>query len=155
MAPEPTVPVAPRPRAPRLRGQRVVLVAAALLLLAGAAALGVASPPDAAEASVTPSRGFRATVLGWSSWYGSYAMGSIGSAWCIDHGLRAPDPSFRYVPTAAPDLDPGTGAAISWIVTAHGGADPLDAAAVMLVLHDLRQGVLSVRRDRRRSADHP
>lgn len=138
-------------RTRRTRRPRVLLTVASLLLLTGAVALGVASPPDAAQATVTPSRGFRATVLGWSSWYGSYAMGSSGVAWCIDHGLRAPDPSFRYVPTAAPDLDASTGAAISWIVAAHGDGDAIDAAAVMLAVHDQRRasypfGVLDVDR---------
>ncbi|MGZ4758981.1 MAG: Ig-like domain-containing protein, partial [Acidimicrobiales bacterium] len=111
-----------------------------------------ASPPDAADAAVTPALGYHATVLGWSSWYGSYDMGSLGSAWCIDHGLHAPDPAFRYVPTAAPDVDADTAAAISWIVAAHGGdRDAVAAAAVMLVVHDLRHasypfGVMDVDR---------
>jgi len=116
------------------------LVAAAGCLLAAAALLGAASPPPAAHATVTPRLGFRATVLGWSTWYGSYDMGARGPGWCIDHGLHAPDPSFDYVPTSLPDLDPATAAAISWAVAAHGSSnDPVEAAAVMLVLHDLRR----------------
>ena len=63
-------------------------------------------------------------MLGWTSWYGSYGMGSLGSAWCIDHGLHAPDPAFDYVPTCRADLDADTAAAISWIVTAHGWRRP-------------------------------
>src|SRR6478752_4281959 len=128
MAPEPPSRKAHHrsPQPSRRRRRQLGLTVAGVLLLVGAAVLGAASPPDAAEATVTPARGFRATVLGWSSWYGSYDMGPTGSAWCIDHGLRAPDPSFRYVPTTASDLDATTAAAISWIVTAHRGDDPLD-----------------------------
>jgi hypothetical protein len=118
------------------------------LVVAGAL-LSPWSGPEPADAAVTPAQGFRATVLGWSSWYGSYRMGALGEAWCIDHGRRAPDPALAYVPTAASDVDADTAAAISWIVTAHVGAGPVDAAAVMLAVHDLRHatypfGVLDV-----------
>jgi len=153
MAPEPITRGArraPCSRPPRRRW-RLALVIGAVLVVAGASAFGAVSPPDAADAVVTPASGFRATVLGWSSWYGSYRMGSLGSAWCIDHGLHAPDPAFRYVATTASDLDADTAAAISWIVTAHGDADPVEAAGVMLAVHDLRHasypfGVIDVGR---------
>ena len=113
-------------------------VGAGLLLLAGVI-FGSASTSLPAVAAVVPRVGFHATVLGWSSWYGSYDLGPAGTGWCIDHGLRAPDPAFRYVPTTAGDLDPDRRAAMAWVVSAHGGTnDPIDAAAVMLVLHDLR-----------------
>ncbi len=128
------------------------MAVAALLVLAGASVLGSARSPGPAEAAVTPALGYHATVLGWSSWYGSYDMGPLGSAWCIDHGLHAPDPAFRYAPTTAPDLDADTAAAISWVVAAHGAdRDAAEAAAVMLAVHDLRHasypfGVIDVDR---------
>lgn len=118
---------------------RARLAAGAGLLLLAGVTLGSASTSPPAVAAVVPRVGFHATVLGWSSWYGSYDLGPAGTGWCIDHGLRAPDPAFRYVPTTAGDLDPDRRAAMAWVVSAHGGTgDPVDAAAVMLVLHDLR-----------------
>ena len=117
-----------------------MLIVGAALLFALAALLGSASTPPAALAEITPRVGFRATVLGWSSWYGSYDVGPAGTGWCIDHGLRAPDPAFRYRPSVAPDLDDDQRAAMAWAVTAHvDAADPIESAAIMLVLHDLRR----------------
>jgi len=124
----------------------VLLVVAALALLLSPAA----APP--AVAAVTPRAGYHATVLGWSSWYGSYDLGPAGVGWCIDHGMAAPDPAFRYVPVVAADVDDDRRSAMAWIVTSHAGtADPVDGAAVMLALHDLRGasypfGVLDVDR---------
>jgi hypothetical protein len=90
-------------------------------------------------ATVVHHQGFEATVLGWTSWYGDYGLGSIGDGWCIDHGLSAPDASFGYRPTTPTDLRDDTRAAMAWAVTSAGpGADPVRAAALMLVLHDLR-----------------
>ena len=92
-----------------------------------------------ALATVVHHQGFEATVLGWTSWYGDYDLGPIGDGWCIDHGLSAPDASFGYRPTTPTDLRDDTRAAMAWAVTSAGpGADPVRAAALMLVLHDLR-----------------
>lgn len=114
---------------------RLVATGAAALL----AAVGLFSlPRDPAGAAVTPHQGFRATVDGFTSWYGSYAMGPIGTAWCIDHGIAAPDPAYRYVPTDLPLVPAATRTAVAWALGRHGhGADPVTHAALMLVLHDL------------------
>ena len=63
-------------------------------MLAASLLLGLAPTP--AGAVVTPLHGYRATVDGFTSWYGSYGMAGLGTAWCIDHGIRAPDPAFAY-----------------------------------------------------------
>jgi hypothetical protein len=114
------------------------------VLLAGCTSLFVATAllatrPAPVHAAVTHDTGFRATVLGWSSWYGSYGMGSLGTAWCIDHGSRAPDPSYQYVRTDLPTVPADTRAAMAWTVGrwGSGAADRISHAAVMLVLHDL------------------
>jgi hypothetical protein len=117
---------------------RVTALSVAALVV-GAAVLVVpgGSRPTAAE--VVHAQGFEATVLGWTSWYGSYDMGTLGVGWCIDHGLQAPDPALAYVPPDADDLPASTRAAMAWAVTTHGpSADAVRSAAVMLVLHDLR-----------------
>ena len=115
------------------------LLATACLALAVTALVVLGRLASPAEARVTPRVGFRATVLGWTSWYGSYDLGALGPAWCIDHGLTAPDPAFAYLPTSLPDVDADTAAALSWAVSVHGvGNDPVEAAAVMLAVHDLR-----------------
>ncbi len=110
----------------------------------GLAVGGVGVQARPALATVVHHTGFEATVLGWTSWYGDYDLGSIGSGWCIDHGLRAPDASFVYRPTPATDLRDDTRAAMAWAVTTAGsdaGRDPVRSAALMLVLHDLRGAV--------------
>jgi hypothetical protein len=113
----------------------LALAALALALVASGTGLVIA---DRAEAAVTRLHGFQATVDGWTTWYGSYGMGPIGTAWCIDHGIRAPDPAFGYQPTELPGLDDDTRTAVAWAVTRHGqGTDPLTHAALMLALHDL------------------
>ena len=118
---------------------RAVLTFGLSLLMAAAVVFGTTPSSPPALAAVTPRVGFAGTVLGWSSWYGSYDLGASGTGWCIDHGLAAPDPAFRYVPTVATDLSADQRAAMAWVVTSHGGTtDRVDAAAVMLVVHDLR-----------------
>jgi hypothetical protein len=127
-------PIHGQPPAPRPPGA-LALAALALALVASGAGLVVA---DRAEAAVARLHGFHATVDGWTTWYGSYGMGPLGTAWCIDHGIRAPDPAFGYQPTDLPGIDDGTRTAVAWAVTRHGqGADPLTHAALMLALHDL------------------
>ena len=96
----------------------------------------------AAGAVVVHHVGYQATVAGWTSWYGSYDMGSIGSAWCIDHGIAAPDPAYGYSPTTVADHDPATTRAMAWALGRYGpdAARPT-AAALTLVLHDLAGAV--------------
>ncbi len=108
----------------------------------GTVLAGAGARARPAQASVVHHVGFEATVLGWSSWYGSYDLGPIGVGWCIDHGLVAPDAAFDYHPSQPTDLRDDTRAAMAWAVTAaDAGADPVRSAALMLVLHDLRGAV--------------
>ncbi|MFZ6004729.1 MAG: MSCRAMM family protein [Actinomycetota bacterium] len=112
-------------------------LASGLALLVAAAALLLARP-DAASAAVTHLHGFRATVDGFTSWYGSYAMGELGTAWCIDHGIRAPDPAYRYAPADLSAVPPDVQSALGWAVATHGrNTDRVRHAALMLALHDL------------------
>ncbi len=94
-------------------------------------------PARWARAEVVHQQGYEATVLGWTSWYGSYSLAGLGQAWCIDHGLRAPDAASATPPRArrrARHHAHGHG-----LARGHHGPAPsrLDAAAIMLVLHDL------------------
>jgi hypothetical protein len=112
-------------------------LALGLVALAVAAAVHVARPLPAA-AAVTHLHGFRATVDGFTSWYGSYGMGELGPAWCIDHGSRAPDAAYRYLPADLSGVPDDTRAALGWAVAEHGGGtDPVTHAGLMLALHDL------------------
>lgn len=112
-------------------------VALGLGALAVAALLQLAQPQSAA-AAVTHLHGFQATVDGFTSWYGSYGMGSLGTAWCIDHGIHAPDPVYAYAPADLSAVPPDVRAAVGWAVAMHGqGDDRVRHAAVMLALHDL------------------
>ena len=119
----------------RPRARRRTAAATALALLGGIATL-ITTDADQALAVVEHRSGFDATVLGWTSWYGSYGLGDQGLGWCIDHGLLAPDAAYGYVPVAPP-MDERTGAAVSWVVATGELADRTGAAAIMLVLHDL------------------
>jgi hypothetical protein len=121
----------------QLRRHRTALFALAALGLFSSALL----LPTGAAAAVQHGRGLEGTVLGWTSWYGSYELAGIGPVWCIDHGLRAPDADLGYRRTD-PGVSPEAATAMAWTVGRHGGdPDPIDAAAVMLVLHDLRGAV--------------
>jgi hypothetical protein len=127
------------PTPPRSRRATSLLGLGTCVLIALAALLASTATTPAAVAQVAPRVGYHATVLGWSSWYGSYDLGPAGTGWCIDHGLRAPDPAFQYVPAIAADLDTDRRVAMAWAVSAHVDAsDPVESAAIMLVLHDLR-----------------
>ncbi|MGK2950492.1 MAG: Ig-like domain-containing protein, partial [Acidimicrobiales bacterium] len=120
---------------PTSRAHRTLITGVVALLVA--LGLGL-TRPDPAAAAVTQLHGYRATVLGWTSWYGSYGMGPVGPAFCIDHGIRAPDPAFSYVPADLSGVPAATRSAMGWVVGAHGhGTDRVRHAAVMLVLHDL------------------
>ena len=125
---------APRPRAPR--PIRRLATTGAALVVAATALLAVA--PERAAAVVTPLHGYRATVAGFTSWYGSYDMAGLGTAWCIDHGIHAPDPAFLYQPADLSSVPATTRVAMAWVLGRHaGGTDRSRHAAVMLVLHDL------------------
>ncbi|MFP5254633.1 MAG: collagen binding domain-containing protein [Acidimicrobiia bacterium] len=115
-------------------GKRAVL---ALAVLAAALVLQLLHPAPA-DAAVTRLHGFRATVDGWTSWYGSYGMGELGPGWCIDHGSRAPDPAYAYAPADLSTVPEDVRSAVAWVVGRHGqGSDPVTHAAVMLAVHDL------------------
>lgn len=125
----------PRGGATLDRARRRLALAAAVLVAATALHL---LQPAPAEAAVTRLHGFRATVDGWTSWYGSYGMGELGPGWCIDHGSRAPDPAYRYAPADLSAVPEDVRAAVAWVVGRHGqGADAVTHAAVMLAVHDL------------------
>ncbi len=122
-------------RAPSRSARRRVAVG--LFALALATLVQLVQPPSAA-AAVTHLHGFRATVDGFTSWYGSYGMGTLGTAWCIDHGIRAPDPAYEYAPADLSGVPADVRAAVGWAVASHGqGDDRVRHAAVMLALHDL------------------
>ncbi len=124
-----------RARAAAPRSPRAAITLAVACCITGTLLLVA---PRSAGAVVVHGRGYEATVLGWTSWYGSYEIAGTGPVWCIDHGLRAPDAAFGYAPTALPDVSAPTQAAMAWTVSRYGSdADPLTAAAIMLVLHDL------------------
>lgn len=116
-------------------------VATAFALLSLCAVLMFASAGEA-EAQVVHGTGFEATVAGWTSWYGSYQLAGVGQTWCIDHGLHAPDAAFGYRPTAPPAISPTSRTAMAWILGQYGSApSAVDAAAIVLVLHDLNGAV--------------
>ncbi len=124
------------------RRSRVVGALGVAVLIWGAVVASTGARARPALATVTHHLGFEATVLGWTSWYGSYDLGAIGTGWCIDHGSAAPDAAFGYRPGNPTDLRDDTKAAMAWAVTTVGGdTDPVRAAALMLVLHDLRGAV--------------
>lgn len=122
--------------------RRLTAVAALAVVLTGVWLAGPGGTTPAALATVEHRDGYWATVLGWTSWYGSYGLGAQGWGWCIDHGSAAPDPAYGYVPV---DIDAETDgdaqAAMAWAAGRTSPADALDAAAVMLVEHDLRRAV--------------
>lgn len=128
-------------------------------LVAALASITVAVPMLAEEAgaAVEHQRGFTAVVAGFRSWYGSYGMGALGTAWCVDHGPPAPDADLDYGPAVLSERAASTRQAMAWALGAHGpGSDPVSAAALQLVLHDLMgarypAGVLDV--DRLRAND--
>lgn len=119
-----------------LRPWRPLLAVTACLIVA--APLRLLSPPAPAAAEVEHGSGFSATVDGFRGWYGSYRLGDIGEVWCVDHGISAPDAALGYEPATLEDRAPETRRAIAWAVGRHGpGADGVESAALMLVLHDL------------------
>ncbi len=132
--------------------RRLLLPVLAIVLVAFAGRM--APGPRLAAASVVHLAGFEATVAGWTSWYGTYGVGDVGIGWCIDHGLRAPDPDLGYVATTVGDRSIEAQAATAWAVSAPGvdHDDPVDAAAVMLAVHDLAERRCPTARRRRARA---
>jgi hypothetical protein len=128
-------PVPPPARRPARRSPRAVGAIAATAVVTAVALLAGPGGGSRALAEVRHHQGFHATVLGWTSWYGSYGLGEAGTGWCIDHGLRAPDAAFGYVPTVV-DAPVEVQRAIAWVAAAP-EAGAVDAAARMLVFHDL------------------
>lgn len=118
----------------------VVLVATCVVAAVLSSAREARDNP--AAAAVTHRVGMKGTVLGWTSWYGSYGLGPLPFAWCVDHGTRAPDPELGYRPTPLLDVPPETRRAVSYAVTTYASTnDPLRSAALMLALHDLMGAV--------------
>lgn len=119
--------------------QFVVTVAVMVVVVPLVLVVGVtrSSVPRAA-AEVVRLGGFPATVAGHRGWFGSYDMAGLGTAWCVDHGIAAPDADFGYVPTGLADASPPVRTAMAWAVGRYGfQPDRVTAAALMLVLHDL------------------
>lgn len=132
-----STPCALRHRRRRPRRQLLRVAVAVPLLALAAARLGVA--PDPAGAVVVPAAGYDgATVDGWTGHYGAYHLGDLGVGWCIDHGVRAPDPDLAYRPTTLDTLTPEVRTALAWLVGRHGrDPDRVTSAAIMLAGHDL------------------
>ncbi len=111
----------------------VTAVVVPLLLLGGAPR----SVPRAG-AEVVRAGGFAATVTGHRGWFGSYDLAGLGPAWCVDHGIAAPDSDFGYRPTGLAEASPPVRTAMAWALGRHGfQPDRVTAAALTLVLHDL------------------
>ncbi|MEY2406505.1 MAG: hypothetical protein QOG39_1421, partial [Acidimicrobiaceae bacterium] len=122
------------------RPARVLSLVAVLLSLV--AATGLTRGASVAGAAVEHGLGYSATVLGFTSWYGSYHLGDVGAAWCIDHGSHAPDAAYGYEPTTVDDVPEATRRSVAWAVGRYGqGPDRVTAAALMLVAHDLMGAV--------------
>lgn len=127
---------------PIVRRAMTKAAAAAGVALVVVGVAGGALPVHPASATVVRALGYQATVDGWTSWYGSYGMGSLGPAWCIDHGIPAPDPSYGYGPSVVADHAAVTTRAMAWALGTYGpGADRPTAGALTLVLHDLARAV--------------
>jgi len=115
-----------------------MVVVVPLVLVAGVARGSVSR----AAAEVVRLGGFPATVAGHRGWFGSYDMAGLGTAWCVDHGIAAPDADFGYVPTGLAEAPPPVRTAMAWAVGRHGfQPDRVTAAALTLVLHDLMGGI--------------
>ncbi len=112
-------------------------VGAVLLAVALVSGLPSLASPAGAERSA----GFHAEVLGRSAWYGSHEIAGVGPVWSLDPAERAPRRSHRYVAAPGADteaLPPVVRRALAWAVATPGATeDPVTAAAVGLVLHDL------------------
>jgi hypothetical protein len=105
-----------------------------LVLVVGAARMSI----PRAGAEVVRLGGFSATVAGHRGWFGSYDMAGLGAAWCVDHGIAAPDAEFDYIPAGLAEASAPVRTAMAWALGRHGfEPDRPTAAALTLVLHDL------------------
>lgn len=104
------------------------------------AVLLVVLPIGSASAAVVDAVGLDGTVLGWSSWYGSYTVAGIGTGFCLDHGKLAPDSAYNY--RLAATIGGTTGAELAYVARTYGATrDAVTAAATNLVIHDLQNAV--------------
>ena len=154
----PVHPPRPRPPAPARAAAPIPPLLGALgvaLLIWGAVVAGAGARARPALATVAHQLGFEATVLGWTSWYGGYDLGAIGTGWCIDHGSAAPDAAFDYRPANPTDLRDDTKAAMAWAVTTAGGdTDPVRVGRPDAGPARPARGRLPLRPPRRRHLDH-
>lgn len=105
-----------------------------------AAVLLVVLPIGSASAAVVEAAGLNGTVLGWSSWYGSYTVAGVGTGFCLDHAKLAPDSAYSY--KLAATIAGTTGAELAYVARTYGATrDALTAAATNLVIHDLQNAV--------------
>jgi len=95
-------------------------------------------PPERASAAVEQGDGYAAVVDGYRGWFGNYHLGALGTVWCIDHGIHAPDADLAYVPVELTAQASDTRRAMASAVSSVGPtATRVESAALMLVLHDL------------------
>lgn len=126
----------PSSRLPRPR----LAVGAVVAVLAAACSMLVV--PGPASAAVVHRSGFDGTVLGHRGWFGSYDLAGVGAAWCVDHGIAAPDPALDYRPAELGERAGDTRRAMAWVLGSVGtDADRVTAAAATLVLHELAGAV--------------
>ena len=91
-----------------------------------------------AGAEVSRLAGFSATVDGYRGWFGSYAMAGLGTVWCVDHGIAAPDADYGYVRAELSDRPAPVRTAIAWALGSYGHRpDRVTSAALTLAIHDL------------------
>ena len=117
----------------------VLLLGAAVAATLGAGVGPLASAPSAG-AEAARRHGFWASVDGYRGWFGSWALDGVGTVWCVDHGIAAPDAGYGYTPSELADRPQAARAAMAWALGRHGpGADGVTSAALTLVLHDLME----------------
>jgi hypothetical protein len=104
------------------------------------AVLLVVLPVGSASAAVVDAVGLSGTVLGWSSWYGSYTVTGVGTGFCLDHAKLAPDSTYNY--KLAATIGGTTGAELAYVARTYGATrDAVTGAATNLVIHDLQNAV--------------
>lgn len=110
-------------------------VAAAAAVLGGA--VRAAAP---AGAEVRHGAGFRATVDGWTAWYGTFEVAPLGPVLSVDHAAAPPDGALLYVPVSL-DLGAEESTQLAWLLGAAAPAfgDPVTASAAALAVQDLRR----------------
>ncbi|MDQ3574599.1 MAG: SpaA isopeptide-forming pilin-related protein, partial [Actinomycetota bacterium] len=121
----------------RSRGGVLLVVTTAVVSMVSVMGAATSSGRPAGAAVVRVG-GFSGTVHGHRGWFGSYDLAGIGTVWCVDHGIAAPDADHRYLPAELNQILPATRTAMAWTLGRHGhGPDRVTAAALTLVLHDL------------------